>query len=106
MFPISSTNEEKVLLSLNPTTAAGNAAIIDGVPTWTVIEGDCTVEPSEDGLSAYVISGTANIVNIIEISADADLDADEVRTITETLIYTVVPAEAQSLGIVSAVEPK
>lgn len=106
MFPISSTNEEKVLLSLNPTTAAGNPASVDGIPTWVVVEGDCTVEPSENGLSAYIISGTADVVNIIEVSADADLDADEVRTVTETIIYTVVPAEAQALGIAASVEPK
>jgi hypothetical protein len=37
MFPISSTNEEKVLVSINPTTAAGNPATVDGVPTWTVV---------------------------------------------------------------------
>ena len=106
MFPISSTNEEKVLVSINPTTAAGNPATVDGVPTWTVVSGDCTVEPNADGLSAYIISGQPNVANLIEVSADADLDADEVRTITETIVYTVVAAEAQALGIVSAVEPK
>jgi hypothetical protein len=106
MFPITSTNEEKVLVSINPTTAAGNPATVDGVPTWTVVEGDATIELSGDGLSAYIISGSANVVNMIEVSADADLDAEEVRTITETIVYTVVAAEAQALGINAAVEPK
>jgi len=94
MFPISSTNEEKVLVSINPTTAAGNPATVDGIPVWTVVSGDCT------------ISGQPNVANLIEVSADADLDAEETRTITETIVYTVVAAEAQALGIVSAVEPK
>jgi hypothetical protein len=106
MFPISSTNEEKVLVSINPTTAAGNPATVDGVPVWTVVSGDCTVEPLADGLSCYIVSGQPNVANLIEVSADADLDAEEVRTITETIVYTVVAAEAQALGIVSAVEPK
>ena len=106
MFPITSTNEEKVLVSINPTTAAGNPATVDGVPTWTVTSGDCTLEVAADGLSAYIISGSANVANMIEVSADADLDAEEVRTITETIVYTVVAAEAQALGINAAVEPK
>lgn len=106
MFPISSTNEEKVLVSINPTTAAGNPANVDGVPSWSVISGDCTLEPSADGMSCFIISGQPNVANLIEVAADADLDADEVRTITETIVYTVVAAEAQALGIVSSVEPK
>lgn len=106
MFPISSTNEEKVLVSINPTTAAGNPAPVDGVPVWTVTSGDCTLEVAPDGLSCYIISGQPNVANLVEVSVDADLDAEEVRTITETIVYTVVAAEAQALGITSAVEPK
>lgn len=106
MFPVSSTNEEKVLISINPVTPAGNPAVVDGAPNWAVLEGDCILEVSADGLSCYLISGEANVANIVEVSADADLDSGEVRTISETIIYTVVPAEATALGLTTSVEPK
>ena len=57
MFAINSTNEEKVLISLNPTTAAGNPAQVDGAPVWNVTSGDCTLEVAADGLSCFLISG-------------------------------------------------
>ncbi len=106
MFPISSTNEEKVLVSINPTTAAGNPATVDGIPVWTVVSGDCTLEPSADGLSCYLISGAANVVNQVSVTADADLDAGEVREISELIVYAVVAPEATGLGIAAAVENK
>lgn len=106
MVSISTTNEEKVLVTLAPVTAAGNPAPLDGTPTWTVSEGDCTIEVSADGLSAYLVSGSANVINQIVITADADLDEGEVREISETIVYTVVPAEAAALGVTTVVEPK
>lgn len=106
MFPITSTSEEKVLLQLAPVTAAGNPAILDGAPVWTLVEGDATLEVAADGLSAYVISGSANVLNRIVVTADADLDAGETREISEEIIYTVTPAEAAALGINVTVEAK
>jgi hypothetical protein len=106
MFPVNSTSEQKVLITLNPTTAAGNPAIVDGSPVWSVIEGDCTLEVAADGLSCYLISGAADVVNQISVSADADLDAGEVREISELIVYAVVAPEATGLGIAAAVENK
>jgi hypothetical protein len=106
MFPVTSTSEEKVTLVLKPVSAAGNPAAVDGVPTWTVVNGDCTLVPSEDGLSCEIISGASDVVNEVVVEADADLDEGEVRTISETIIYTVTAPEAAGLGIESVVSPK
>jgi len=103
---IALTNEEKILVTLAPTTAAGNPATLDGVPTWTVDSGDATLDVQPDGLSAYVVSGTPGASNIT-VSADADLDAGEERTISDVIAVTVVAAEAASLGFsVGTAEPK
>lgn len=106
MFPVNSTSEQKVLISLNPTTAAGNPATVDGAPVWSVIEGDCTLEVAADGLSCYLVSGAANVVNQVTVNADADLDEGEVREISELIIYAVVAPEATALGIAALVENK
>lgn len=92
------TNEQKIKLTLNPTTAAGNPATVDGAPVWTVIEGDATIEPSEDGLSCYLISGEANVNSKITVTADADL-GEGVIALTDTVDLAVVPASASVLGL-------
>lgn len=104
MFFVQSTNEEKVLIVLNPTTAAGNPAIVDGAPVWTLNDGDATLEVAADGMSAYLVSGTP-LVNAVNVTADADL-GEGVRSISEDITYNVVAAEAAALGISSSVEPK
>jgi hypothetical protein len=106
MFPVNSTSEQKVLISLNPTTAAGNPATVDGAPVWSVLEGDCTLEVAADGLSCYLISGAANVVNQVSVTADADLDGGEVREISELIVYAVLAPEATALGLNAAVENK
>ena len=78
------TNEEKILVTLSPTTAAGNAAALDGEPTWTVTEGDATLDVLPGGLSAYLISGAAGASTVL-VSADADLDAGETRELTDVI---------------------
>lgn len=106
MYPITSSSEEKVTLVLKPVSAAGNPAIIDGVPTWTVVEGDCTLVPSADGLSCEIVSGAADVINQVIVEADADLDEGEVRTISETIVYTVTAPEAAGLGLEASVSVK
>lgn len=93
------TNEQKVLITLAPVTEAGNPAPIDGVPVWEVLSGDATIEPSEDGLSCTLISGEVGNSQI-QVSADADMDEDEVRTLTDIIDLVVVSAEASTLGLV------
>lgn len=103
---IALTNEQKILVTLTPTTESGNPASLDGEPTWTVTEGDATVEVQPGGLSAYIVSGTPGASNV-EVSADADLDAGEERVISDMIAVTVVAAEAASLGFnVGTPEPK
>jgi hypothetical protein len=97
---ITITNEQKVLVTLAPTTEAGNPATLDGIPTWNVTEGDATLEVAEDGLSAFLVSGAADVNSKIEVSADADL-GEGVVTLTDVIDLAVVGASASKLGIVS-----
>lgn len=97
---ITITNEQKVLVTLQPTTAAGNPATVDGAPIWTVTEGDATVEPTDDGMSAYLVSGSADVNSKIQVVADADL-GEGVQSITDTIDLAVVSAQASALGIVA-----
>jgi len=94
---ITITNEEKVQVTLTPTTAAGNPATLDGVPTWTVTEGDATLEVAVDGLSAFLVSGAADTNSKVEVTADADL-GEGVVTLTDTIDLAVVAATASVLG--------
>lgn len=96
---ITITNEEKVLLTLAPKTAAGNDATLDGAPVWTVLEGDATLEVAADGLSCYLISGAADTLSKIEVTADADL-GEGVVTLVDTVDLAVVQANASALGLV------
>lgn len=95
---ITITNEQKVQVTLMPTTEAGNPATLDGVPTWAVTEGDATLEVAEDGLSAHLISGEADVNSVITVTADADL-GEGVVEITDTIDLAVVSASASRLGI-------
>lgn len=100
MFPITITNRQQVLVTLNPDGA------IDGVPTWEVLDGDSTVIPAADGKSAILRSSDTNGVTHIEIKADADLGSG-VTEITETVELTVVDPQATNLGLtVGTPEPK
>lgn len=94
------TNEQKVLMTLAPTTAAGNPAVLDGVPTWTVLEGDATVEVASDGMSAMLISGAADVNSKIEVVADADLGTG-IQTLSDVIDLAVVSASASTLGLVA-----
>jgi len=105
MYPVTSTNEEKVTIVLNPTTAAGNPASVDGAPVWSVESGDATLEVAADGLSCVIISGAAEVVNTVTVTADADMGAGVV-SISETIVYTVSAAQATGLGVNSTVSPK
>ncbi len=96
---ITITNEQKVLVTLAPTTAAGNPATLDGVAAWSVVSGDATLEVAEDGLSAYLVSGEADVTSQVEVTADADL-GEGVVTLTDVIDLAVVAAQASALGLV------
>jgi hypothetical protein len=98
------TNEQKIKVSLTPTTDTGKPAKLDGAPTWLVQSGTAAVQAAEDGLSAELVSGDEPGDTEIQVSADADLGAGVV-TVTDTILLTVVQAEAKNLGL-SAGQPE
>jgi hypothetical protein len=102
------TNEQKIKITINPTTAAGNPAQVEegSVKFENTTEGsDVTVEAVEgEPNSAYLVSGTNEGVANIRVSADADL-GEGVATIEDNVTLTVVPATADTLGLLSG-EPE
>ena len=97
------TNEQKVLVTLAPQTAAGNPATLDGAPVWTLASGDATIEVAEDGLSATLISGEVGNSQFT-VTADADL-GEGVVELADVVDLAVVSAEASALGLTAA-EPE
>jgi hypothetical protein len=103
---INLTTTQKVKVTINPTTESGGPATLDGEPQWTVESGDCTVNPEEGGLSAYIVSGDGAGESIVKVKADADLGAGE-RHIEDLVTVNVTSEEAANLGLtVGAPEEK
>lgn len=106
MIELKLTNEQKIKVTLTPMTSTGKPAAIDGKPSWSVSSGDATVEVSDDGLSAYLISSDVPGESLIVVEADADL-GEGVETISDAVKLTVEGAKAVSLGLVAGTpEPK
>lgn len=97
MLQITTTNEEKVRITLNPTTAAGNAVMVENV-VFTVDSGDATTEELDPNREYFLISGTGGL-NTITVTADADL-GEGVVTITDTIEYFVTEAQASNFGFI------
>ena len=100
MLELTITNEQKVTIALNPVTAAGRPAKVDGVPQWTVASGDSQVVPAADGLSAVLVSSDNPGETDINVSADADL-GEGVETISDVIKLHVEGARAAALGLTS-----
>jgi len=106
MLEISITNEQQVLVTLNPVTAAGHPAPVDGIPAWTVQSGNSTVVPAADGLSAQLVSEDNPGDTVFMVSADVD-PGPGVTTISDLITLHVSHALAASLGLSEgAVTPK
>src|SRR5262245_963856 len=103
MLEITITNEQQVKVTLNPTTEAGHPASLDGPPAWSVISGDSTVTPSDDGLSADLISANDPGDTDFLVKADADLGSG-VQEISDVVRLHVNGAQAANLGL-SAGDP-
>lgn len=77
----------------------GNPASVDGTPEWSSSD-DALVSltPSEDGMSATVVSlgGTGTVQ--ISVSADADL-GEGVRTMTGSALIDVMAGEAFAFAL-------
>ena len=102
MLQITSTNEEKVLVTLAPVTAAGNPAEVENV-TFDISEGDATVEEVVANKSYYFISGGTGLSKFT-VKADGDL-GEGVTELNDEVEYYVVSAQASSLGF-TAGEPE
>ena len=95
------TDEQKCHLSIQPVTAAGNPAKVDGVPAWELSDPSIlTLVVADDGLSADVITAGPLGPCQVKVTADADLGAG-VRSISGVLDVEVIAAEAASLGVVA-----
>ena len=95
---ISITNEQKVLVIVQPLTAAGNPAPVDGSAQFTVTSGTCTLD-QVDALSAYIVSGAEPGDSTVQMQVDADLGAGVVPVLDTVLVH-VVSASAASLEVV------
>lgn len=103
---ITITNEQKVTVTLTPTTATGRPAKLDGPPKWEVQSGNSTVTPSEDGLSAVLTSADEPGLTTVLLTADVDL-GEGVTTIQDSISLQVTGALASNLGLtVGQPEPK
>lgn len=91
-------NEEKIPVTINPLSAAGKPARVDGAPTWTVTSGTGTVAVAADGLSAEIISGDDPGDTTYLVDADADL-GEGVVPVADTITLHVAGALAANLGL-------
>src|SRR5882724_4156897 len=87
------TNEQKVQVILNPKTDSGKVAKLDGIPVWSVVSGDSTVVPADDGLSAFLVSADVPGDTTFLVDGDADLGTG-VEDIQETITLHVAGANA------------
>lgn len=94
------TDEQQVSVTVAFTTAAGNPATVDGVPTWqSSNEAVATVTPASDGLSALVVSTGLGVAQV-SVQADADLGSGT-RLISGLLDVDVRAAEAVAASLVA-----
>jgi hypothetical protein len=93
------TDVQKVTLSVAPVSKAGNPAVLDGAPKWTVSdETVLTVAVAEDGLSA-VVSSTGKIGKAqVSVLADADI-GEGVTELAGVLDIEVKASAAVSMGL-------
>ena len=97
--------EQRVLLTIQPQTPAGNPAPVDGDPVWEVTSGACTLEPPDppNPMQTWV-NGITGGDSVITVTADADLGAGFVP-ISDTCLAPVADPQAASLGM-TAGEPE
>ena len=94
---VSSTNEQKVPFSINPTTLTGAVAQLDGPIAVSIVSGEGTVEMIDDR-NFFVVSGSNPGDTAYLVEGDADLGAG-VETIQDMIVYHVEGAKATNLGM-------
>ena len=98
MLDLTITNEQKIKVTVNPVTEAGNAVALDGPIVVAVSSGDGTFEVQPDGISAYLISGDLPGDTVYTISGDADL-GEGVINVADVVNLHVEGAQAAALGL-------
>ena|SRR5688572_17333908 len=92
-------NEQKVPVSISPSTPKGKPAQLDGPPKWSVISGDVTLDVAADGLSGHIISGDNPGQAQVLIEADAHPDPAVEQMISDIVEVTVNGALAANMGL-------
>jgi hypothetical protein len=100
MLDLTITNEQKVLVTVNPVTDAGNPVTLDGPITVEVNSGDGMFDVQPDEVSVSLISGVGLGDTVFTISGDADLGAG-VETVSDVVNLHVEGAKAAALGLVA-----
>lgn len=101
MLPI---DKKLVGCTVSYVDAAGNAAVVDGVPVWATDRPDLlTLVPSEDGMSCDITPAGLLGIGQITISADADI-GDGVQELITLGSIECVAGEAVS-GVLNFPEP-
>lgn len=97
------TDEQKVGLAIQPLTAAGNPAQVDGAPSWSVTDpGVLELEVESDGMSATVT--TVGPLGTCQVQCVADADLGEgVTQITALLDVEVKAAGAATLSLTAGI---
>jgi hypothetical protein len=107
MFPLD--NRFNYRVRLEPKTADGQPARVDGAPTWSLDNEDaCTLQVEGDGLSALIVtadSGDEIRQATLHVEADADLGSG-VAPISFDAQLVVGPPAAASLGLTFEAVPK
>lgn len=99
MLTVKITNEQQVVVTLNPKTDSGKPAKLDGIPTWEKTgDGLATIEVAPDGMSATLISADDPGITQFLVSGDADL-GEGVEPISDTITLDVSSATAKNLGL-------
>lgn len=84
MLSISITTEQKELVSFVPTSDAGNEVKSDEPVQFTVTSGTVTVDPQPDGVSAFIVSGSAAESAVVTVTDASGNLTDTVQvTVTE-----------------------
>ena len=97
MLELTCTNEEKIKVTVVPTTRGGVPVALDGLVSVSIQSGEGDVALVDD-TSFYLISGLSPGDTTYLVEADADL-GDGVQTISDIITLKVEGALASSLGL-------
>ena len=107
-MPLELTIDQKARIDVAFTDRAGHPATVDGVPVWASSdEGLFSVQPAEDGMSAYVVAGDeTGDAGLLTVRADADM-GEGMREVVGTLEVRISSGETQFMTLTPGeAEPK